>query len=416
MYSTDRLIPILLVVLVALPARGQNTTLVVEPGTPVLDGVVSAGEWTSTPLVTTRGVTFHAMADGDFFYLAASWADETQNDRHSQVTFNGTRWTKSEDEDRIAILFDMGQTGSDGANCQAFCHFPGMNTNGGTVDVWQWRAARSNPMGVAQDTHWDETSQLDDDGVTATLLNDLDAVTRQPAFMATSDPGAIADFLVENADALTAFDPYGTLAGRVVEEAVAFNTAATFAMNDRIPGHVLRIPSGGVADVKAAGRYENGTWTVEFQRPYAGNEQDFEVVPGTSVQFVHELFDNQGGDHAVDATPVDPTLYTLDLSNIVRVAVEPVSDAVPRQTVLLPNYPNPFQTATALEFNLAAPETVTLEVTDLHGRVVRALVNQSLLPGSYRLPFAAGDLPSGLYFFRLSAGSFSQARPMILVK
>ncbi len=398
------------------PAIAQNTTLVVQPGAPVLDGVVTAGEWASSPLVTARGVTLNAMADGDYLYVAASWADATENAAYSPLTFNGTGWSRNGDEDRIAFVFDMGQTGSDGANCQAFCHFPIMSTNGGTVDVWQWRASRSNPMGIADDTHWNPTGQIHDDGVTAVLLNAQDDVTGLPGFMASVDPGAIANFLVENADALAAFDPYGVQADKKVEEAVAFNAGATFAVNDKIPGTVLRVPSGSVADVNAAGAYAGGVWTVEFKRPYAGGAQDFTVVPGTSVQFVHELFDNQGSNHALDATPVDPTLYTMDFSAIVGVSVEPVSDALPRRSVLGQNYPNPFAGTTSIDVEIAVPAFTRVDVLDLHGRVVRTLLQQDLAAGQYNIPFDSRDLASGSYFYRLTSGAFSETRAMVLVR
>ena len=49
--------------------------------------------------------------------------------------------------------------GVDGANCQAMCHFPEMKTNDGVVDVWHWKAARSNPMGISEDKFWDEAHE-----------------------------------------------------------------------------------------------------------------------------------------------------------------------------------------------------------------------------------------------------------------
>jgi len=51
--------------------HGQNS-LVVTSGTPILDGVVAPGEWTSTPLVTSADITLNAMADGQYVYISAS--------------------------------------------------------------------------------------------------------------------------------------------------------------------------------------------------------------------------------------------------------------------------------------------------------------------------------------------------------
>jgi Secretion system C-terminal sorting domain len=134
------------------------------------------------------------------------------------------------------------------------------------------------------------------------------------------------------------------------------------------------------------------------------------------VQFTHELFNNQGSNHAVDATPVDPTLYTLDFSAIVGVSVEPVSDAFPRRPALGQNYPNPFTGTTSIELDIAVPAFTRLEVMDLHGRVVRTLLQENLAAGQYRIPFESRDLASGSYFYRLTSGAYSETRPMVLVR
>jgi hypothetical protein len=80
MNKTVRVIMVLTVLVFAAVYASAQTTLTVTLGTPTLDGAVSPGEWTSTPLVTTAGVTLNAMADGDFLYLSASWADATSSE------------------------------------------------------------------------------------------------------------------------------------------------------------------------------------------------------------------------------------------------------------------------------------------------------------------------------------------------
>lgn len=397
----------------AINASAQST-IVVEEGAPTLDGVASEGEWPAA-LVTQRGVSLSALADGSFLYILASWEDDDEDILKNRMVYNGSRWAKAEDEDRIAFLFDMGQTGNDGANCQAFCHFPSMNTNGGVVDVWQWKAASTNPMGYSEDTYWDAVGQQIDEGVTASLLNDLTA-SQLPTFMAATDPGAMADFLAENADALNAFDPYGTQDAHTVAEAVDYDDSATFTTDAQVPGYLLRVPSGDVADVQTAGKYSDGKWTVEFKRKYDGGDHDFTVVPGASVKFMHETFDNQGGDHAIDATPIDTTIYTLDFSNITLTSVDPISSTLPASFSVQQNYPNPFNPSTMIEFNIPQQSFVNLKVVNLLGQEVSTLVNEDVMPGQYRIDFNASNLPSGVYFYTLTTESFSQTRQMTLLR
>lgn len=80
------------------------------------------------------------------------------------------------------------------------------------------------------------------------------------------------------------------------------------------------------------------------------------------------------------------------------------------------NYPNPFNPTTNITFVLPKAETVSLKVYDVLGREVATLVNERRDAGVYTVPFNAANLASGVYFYKLQAGSFSQTRKMMLVK
>jgi len=91
-------------------------------------------------------------------------------------------------------------------------------------------------------------------------------------------------------------------------------------------------------------------------------------------------------------------------------------DAVVGEFALEQNYPNPFNPLTTIAFSLAERSAVRLAVYDLTGREVASLLNEEKDAGKYALTFDAGALPTGVYFYRLEAGSFAAVRKLILMK
>ncbi|MEO8168446.1 MAG: T9SS type A sorting domain-containing protein, partial [bacterium] len=80
------------------------------------------------------------------------------------------------------------------------------------------------------------------------------------------------------------------------------------------------------------------------------------------------------------------------------------------------NYPNPFNPTTTIKFQISHSSFVTLNVFDLLGREVATLVNEEITPGSYERVFNAEGLASGVYLYRLQAGSFVQTRKLLLLQ
>jgi hypothetical protein len=89
---------------------------------------------------------------------------------------------------------------------------------------------------------------------------------------------------------------------------------------------------------------------------------------------------------------------------------------VPEDFGLKQNYPNPFNPVTNFEFYIAEKKFVSLKIYDLLGREIALIVNSELKAGIYKAEFNASHLPSGVYFYRLSAGNFSQTKRMVLIK
>lgn len=102
-------------------------------------------------------------------------------------------------------------------------------------------------------------------------------------------------------------------------------------------------------------------------------------------------------------------------SNILTEVTE--NSEAPRSFVLLQNYPNPFNPTTTIQYSLARSERVQLAVYDVHGRRVQTLVEGAQQEaGSYLVSFDASRFATGVYFYRIEAGSFVDEKRMLLIK
>jgi len=88
----------------------------------------------------------------------------------------------------------------------------------------------------------------------------------------------------------------------------------------------------------------------------------------------------------------------------------------PKDFSLKQNYPNPFNPITNIQFQVQSSRFVKLIVFDFLGREVKTLVNEYKQPGKYVVSFDASGLSSGVYFYKLTAGEFSDVKRMVLIK
>jgi len=117
-------------------------------------------------------------------------------------------------------------------------------------------------------------------------------------------------------------------------------------------------------------------------------------------------------------------LFTIPANNTRMVAftegdptfISDDTQHTPEQFTLYQNYPNPFNPVTTITYSLSEQSHVTLTVYNILGSEVGTLVNEQHVPGTYSVTFDAMDLPSGIYFYTLQAGSFSETKRMVLTK
>ena len=96
--------------------------------------------------------------------------------------------------------------------------------------------------------------------------------------------------------------------------------------------------------------------------------------------------------------------------------IEDENGTIPNKFTLNQNYPNPFNPTTTISYFISKPATTSLKVYDILGKEVKTLVNEYQTIGSYKIELDASSLSSGVYFYKLQSGSFSNTRKMILLR
>lgn len=127
-------------------------------------------------------------------------------------------------------------------------------------------------------------------------------------------------------------------------------------------------------------------------------------VEGTPVKILID----EGSDGSVDDS--------MFVSNELTSVEDRIASAAPSEYRLLRNYPNPFNPATVISYELPEASEVSLKVYTLAGEEVAILAEGIRQPGTYRVRFDGSGLPSGVYIYRLTAGSFTASGKMILMK
>jgi len=183
----------------------------------------------------------------------------------------------------------------------------------------------------------------------------------------------------------------------------------------------LNAPTEIVLDHSSSYLYwvNNGAWTNGVYNANTSSIQRISTVDGTITTLAESL--NYSSDILVDAFHIywseTPSAGAGSIKrmpiNIVGVAQ---STEITKEFVLHQNYPNPFNPTTTLSFSLPSKSYVSLKVFDALGREVSILVSEELPAGTYTLQWSAAGLASGVYFYRLQAGSFTETKKLVLLR
>jgi hypothetical protein len=201
-----------------------------------------------------------------------------------------------------------------------------------------------------------------------------DTANKTPAW------GATVSFLLKianNGSSATIPDVRGTL--RAIETAATVISGA-FTIGDLAPGQVR----------------QSGVTTIAFSQSGTGTQDlAFELV-----------FSSRGTEYWRDTLVVQVT----DPTDIVE------QNDMPKSYDLKQNYPNPFNPTATIEYALPQAGYAALRVYNVLGEVVASLVDGTQAAGTFKTEWDASGLPSGVYFYRLTAGEYVQTRKMVLMK
>lgn len=163
----------------------------------------------------------------------------------------------------------------------------------------------------------------------------------------------------------------------------------------------------------------NGDTIVLLNSGTAGNDRRYAFKVGTTVSssqsFYVRFYPWYNG-----AASTSKYFYTQQMvikgSTTGGTGVQTTDPQLPGEFALGQNYPNPFNPSTVINYELPKSSVVKITVFDILGNEIQQLLNRAESAGYHSVTFSAQNLASGMYFYRLQAGNFTQTRKMILLK
>jgi PAS domain S-box-containing protein len=314
------IIIISVMILVLIPEIGAQETILTAKQTSEiieLDGHPIEAEWEEAnelKMTIQDGsigkieLTLKALYDLEYIYMLASWPDETKSDEYDLWTYSNNNWTASGNEDRIAFAWNIDDSiaGFNIAGCAMLCHGDRMHTNapGERADIWEWRAANSDPQGFADDrwmdntviglyTHSAKEAAIHPDGSSAIFNGEEDIYIRNinaegtgpRYFEPRPEDGQDKRFMLQS-----------ELGKREIIEITDNNI---FSPGDTVPGYIIQQPRQNRNDIEAKGRWNNGKWEVELRRKLITDfDSDIQFDIGKNYRFGVAVMDNTGGFEA----------------------------------------------------------------------------------------------------------------------
>jgi len=246
-------------------------------------------------------VATKAVYTDEAVYFLFKWKDPTLSVVKGAWQFDGEKWSHQKgNEDRISLLFEINRINNFATKgCAIVCHVPqgapnakdgkfGTTTAAEKGDLWHWKAARSDPAGVADDTWLTQISDKEggrksDAGKGGDQKNMTEDKSAPKYMLAPGKSLAKNDIL---------------LAAHSVE----IPAGTVFKAGDMLTYRMPKTAEGSRGDIKAESRYAGGGWTVMLHRSLdTGNEDDVAFNTRRKYNFAMALFDDSGDENSYDS-------------------------------------------------------------------------------------------------------------------
>ena len=188
--------------------------------------------------------------------------------------------------------------------------------------------------------------------------------------------------------------------------------------------YIFEYNSSGNETLRLKEQWDGENWINNY-RYITKYDENGNVVLLQSEKWDGELFifrndylgfrDGSNNLHSFYAAKLE--IYYSTLTNI------KTENSLPEKIILYQNYPNPYNPTTTIKYSIPASQNpskggtlVQLRIYDILGRDIAVLVNKEQKPGYYEVKWEASDQPSGIYFYRLTAGMYVETKKMVLLR
>jgi hypothetical protein len=178
----------------------------------------------------------------------------------------------------------------------------------------------------------------------------------------------------------------------------------------------------------------NGGYSVTgYTRSFGAGQSDMYIVRtdangNACSNFINQSSTTGTGGTLISQTPVitnlTPVVETpspsINSGGLISAACNPLGtqqgNNLPEIFKLYQNYPNPFNPSTSIKFKIPGSAFVKITIYNATGKIINQLLNEEKTPGNYEITWDGTNFASGVYFYKIEAGSYSETKKMLLIK